>query len=397
MGEIDRASRKRYGFFETVRRLIHIRDAKGKKDRFTVFPESLRGQLTAYWSRYRLGKTGWLFPGQTMERHLAERSLQAVIERALKTARIGKPVSMHTLRHSFATHLLEHGTDLRYIAAALVTTSPASSAVSTNAQGNYTIPNVSPAQYTVTATKGGYNPGNVSITVLAGQTTTANIHINYLAGDNPPNSPSLVSPTNLSTSELTAVTLGWNCTDPDGDSIVYDVHFGNTNPPSTTMSANQYQTTLALNGLDTSTTYYWQVVAKDNRGAVTTGAVWTFTTSNSPFVITLSHHSETENLHQAVTNELGNDYRIADWNDVVLYSQNNSAQQFANLLSWPDGQLWVTSSGADFWSGSRHYFIERHDHVVPSGWLVHAGIDNHFIDLGSWYGFNISILCIRTN
>ncbi len=104
---------------DTERGLIHIRDAKGKRDRFTLFPDSLRGQLAGYWRLYRLGKTGWLFPGQTVNRHLAERSIQAVVERALKTAGITKPVSMHTLRHSFATHLLEHGTDLRYIQALL--------------------------------------------------------------------------------------------------------------------------------------------------------------------------------------------------------------------------------------------------------------------------------------
>ena len=97
------------------RGLIHIRDAKGKRDRFTVLPESLRGQLITYWKNYRIAKQGWLFPGQTPNHHLAARSIQAVVERAIKKAGIQKPVSMHTLRHSFATHLLEHGTDLRYI------------------------------------------------------------------------------------------------------------------------------------------------------------------------------------------------------------------------------------------------------------------------------------------
>lgn len=101
--------------FDGKRGLIHIRDAKGKRDRFTIFPESLRTQLLVYWKQYKLETQGWLFPGQTTDHHLSARSIQAVFERAVKKAEIKKPVSMHTLRHSFATHLLEHGTDLRFI------------------------------------------------------------------------------------------------------------------------------------------------------------------------------------------------------------------------------------------------------------------------------------------
>ena len=101
--------------FDGERGLIHIRQAKGKQDRFTVLPESLRGQLYAYWKQYGLGKSGWLFPSEMRNQHISERSIQSVIQRAVKKVGIQKHVSMHTLRHSFATHLLEHGTDLRYI------------------------------------------------------------------------------------------------------------------------------------------------------------------------------------------------------------------------------------------------------------------------------------------
>ncbi len=97
------------------RGLIHVRDAKGKKDRYTLLPESLRTYLLTFWKEYRLGMKGWLFPGQTPDKHLSERSIQNVLMRSLKAAEIEKQVSMHTLRHSFATHLPEHGTDLRYI------------------------------------------------------------------------------------------------------------------------------------------------------------------------------------------------------------------------------------------------------------------------------------------
>ena len=100
---------------DAERGLIHIRSAKGKKDRFTIFRESLRGQLIRSWREYGLERSGWLFPGQRQGGHLSERSIQAVMGRAVKKAGIRKPAAMHTLRHSFATHLLEHGTDLRYI------------------------------------------------------------------------------------------------------------------------------------------------------------------------------------------------------------------------------------------------------------------------------------------
>ncbi|MDI6767203.1 MAG: tyrosine-type recombinase/integrase [Bacteroidota bacterium] len=101
--------------FDVDRNMIHIRGAKGKKDRYTMLPISLRETLHRYWKEYNPGKSGWLFTGAKINYHLAARSIQHVFERAVKQAGITKPVSMHTLRHSFATHLLEQGTDLRYI------------------------------------------------------------------------------------------------------------------------------------------------------------------------------------------------------------------------------------------------------------------------------------------
>jgi len=94
------------------RGLIHIRDAKGKKDRMTLLARSVADLLKRYMEVHRPQE--YLFPGQKGGPY-SERSLQKVMESAMRKAGIENSATMHTLRHSFATHLLEQGTDLRYI------------------------------------------------------------------------------------------------------------------------------------------------------------------------------------------------------------------------------------------------------------------------------------------
>lgn len=67
----------------------------------------------ADWKEYKPDK--WLFPGAKPDRHLSTRTVEVIFENALKEAGIQKKASVHTFRHSFATHLLESGVDLRYI------------------------------------------------------------------------------------------------------------------------------------------------------------------------------------------------------------------------------------------------------------------------------------------
>jgi len=98
---------------DSRRKLIHIRNAKGKKDRYTLLSEFILEKLRLYYKEYKPKE--FLFEGGNGRVHLAERSVQNVFRRAVEKAGIKKRVTVHTLRHSFATHLLESGTDLRFI------------------------------------------------------------------------------------------------------------------------------------------------------------------------------------------------------------------------------------------------------------------------------------------
>jgi len=101
------------GDIDSKRNLVIIRQAKGKKDRIAPLSANILFILRNYYKEYK--PLTWLFEGRIEGTPYDERSLAEVLKQALVKAKINKPVSLHWLRHSFATHLLESGTDLRYI------------------------------------------------------------------------------------------------------------------------------------------------------------------------------------------------------------------------------------------------------------------------------------------
>jgi integrase/recombinase XerD len=98
---------------DSKRGLVIIRQSKGKKDRVVPIGERLIALLRIYCKTSRTKM--YLFEGQQAGEKYVERSLQMVLKSALDKTSIKKPVTLHWLRHSYATHLLENGTDLRYI------------------------------------------------------------------------------------------------------------------------------------------------------------------------------------------------------------------------------------------------------------------------------------------
>lgn len=104
------ACRLKVGDIDSKRMVIFVREGKGKKDRYVMLSERLLAALRDYWRMVRPKE--YLFPGRAGDGHISPVAARAVFRKALVDAGIRKNVSLHCLRHSFATHLLEQGTEL---------------------------------------------------------------------------------------------------------------------------------------------------------------------------------------------------------------------------------------------------------------------------------------------
>ena len=98
---------------DSQRMVIRVEQGKGQRDRYVMLSPRLLEILRHWWRTAR--PMDWLFPGDTAEGHISKHSVQYACQKAHETSGIPKPITPHSMRHAFAVHLLENGTDIRTI------------------------------------------------------------------------------------------------------------------------------------------------------------------------------------------------------------------------------------------------------------------------------------------
>jgi integrase/recombinase XerD len=110
---ISEAVRLTPAAIDSKRMVIQVEQGKGRKDRYVMLPPKLLAMLRVYWRKTHPG--AWLFPGDRPDKPISPLTIDHICRQVRQRCGIGKPVSPHSLRHAFAVHLLEAGTDLRTI------------------------------------------------------------------------------------------------------------------------------------------------------------------------------------------------------------------------------------------------------------------------------------------
>ena len=124
---VSETAHLRVSDIDSKRMQLRVAQGKGKKDRYALLSPVTLNLLRDYWRQYR--PFSWLFPGRSPERPISTRSIQKVFKDAKRKAGIKKPATVHTLRHSFATHLLEAGTDIYRVQKLMGHTTPKTTAI----------------------------------------------------------------------------------------------------------------------------------------------------------------------------------------------------------------------------------------------------------------------------
>jgi uncharacterized protein (TIGR02145 family) len=198
-----------------------------------------------------------------------------------------------------------------------------------------------------------------------GETTAGPVWRFTTIANKPPAQPSNPNPANNTLGQSTNITLTWSCSDPENDSLTYDIYFGKDNPPATKVSSDQNGKTLSRSDLANGTTYYWKVVAKDNYSNSTGGPVWKFMTLLTPLgpcpgMPIVDYAGKTYNTIQIGAQcwlkenlDLGTrvDGRLTQTNNSIIekYCYNNdtaNCNTYGGLYQWNEVMQYDTTPGA---------------------------------------------------
>ena len=124
---VSEAAKLKVTDIDSKRMMVRVQQGKGRKDRYSILSQTALELLRQYWRQYRPKE--WLFEGQKEGTHMCYTSIRNIFIEAKQRAGIIKPASVHTLRHSFATHLIEAGTSLHHVQLLLGHRSPTTTTV----------------------------------------------------------------------------------------------------------------------------------------------------------------------------------------------------------------------------------------------------------------------------
>ncbi|HHF57994.1 MAG TPA: hypothetical protein ENL41_01050, partial [candidate division WOR-3 bacterium] len=182
----------------------------------------------------------------------------------------------------------------------------------------------------------------VKIKASDGKGGTAQDSFTIIVNDvnRPPLEPYSPTPLNEGTDVLLDTSLSWNCSDPDGDTLTYDIYFGTSNYPPI-VSSDYPSTSYKPNELDGETTYYWKIKAKDGNGGEKTGPIWSFTTEQE------------ENQPPTVTKISGPSGTIDESSSTFSWSGSDPDGSIDHYEYRKDGGSWINcgSSTSYEWSG----------------------------------------------
>lgn len=215
-----------------------------------------------------------------------------------------------------------------------ISTSPATTAIVTDAEGKFTLSNVPGGDYSITAKKAGLKTETVSVAVTDGNTTSVTLVLGDSdSGQSAPELPFNPDPADQTASFGITDTLRWSGADPDqGDSLFYDVYlYESGSVEKKKIATATPDTSVVVRDLKYNTTYFWQVVAKDEADNTTVGPVWSFSTIEYPDARYLFARSEGGNYDiYSATGQEGQEFKLTssfsrEWWPVLSPRRNEVA------------------------------------------------------------------------